>query len=120
MAPLQPCAFLAAILSVIVLCPAAVSAQALRKDPKNGQQTVSGQELFRQHCASCHFAEATAQKIGPGLKGLYSRLKFSDGTKVSDAGLTRWIEVGGENMPGFSETLKPEQVRALISYVKTL
>jgi mono/diheme cytochrome c family protein len=80
----------------------------------------SGKDLFNQHCASCHFAETAAQKIGPGLKGLYTRLTFSDGKKVTDINVTRWIEAGGKNMPGFKEAIKPEQIRALISYLKTL
>jgi mono/diheme cytochrome c family protein len=88
-------------------------------DPKT-QQGASGKELFHRHCASCHFAEATAQKIGPGLKGLYARLTFSDGKRVTDANLSKWIEDGGKNMPGFKEAMKPEQVRALVSYIKTL
>jgi len=83
-------------------------------------QTAFGKDLFRQHCASCHFADSAAQKIGPGLKGLYVRLTFSDGKKVTDANLTKWIEAGGKDMPGFKEAMKPEQVRALISYMKTL
>ncbi len=102
--------WLAALLALSF--PVAGSAQA--------QRVPSGKELFQQHCASCHFAEATAQKIGPGLKGLYTRLTFSNGKKVTDAGLTKWIEGGGKNMPGFSETMKPEQIRQLISYIKTL
>jgi cytochrome c len=119
---------LTAVLIAILLSPAAASGQALRKDSNTksavaaseARQTVPGKELFRQHCASCHFTETTAQKIGPGLKGLYPRLTFSDGKKVTDASLTKWIEAGGKNMPGFKETIKPEQIRELISYIKTL
>jgi mono/diheme cytochrome c family protein len=84
------------------------------------QSDAAGKDLFNQHCASCHFTETTAQKIGPGLKGLYKRQTFADGKKVTDATVTRWIEAGGKDMPGFKETLKPEQLRALISYLKTL
>lgn len=95
--------------------------QAVRKDSntKSTQENVSGKEIFQRNCASCHFATTTAQKIGPGLKGMYRR-PFSDGKKVTDAGLAKRIEAGGKNMPGFQETIKPEQVRVLISYLKTL
>ena len=86
---------------------------------KSTQENVSGKELFQQHCASCHFATTTAQKIGPGMKGMYAR-PFSDGKKVTDAGLAKWIEAGGKNMPGFKDDKTPEQIRALISYIKTL
>jgi mono/diheme cytochrome c family protein len=120
----------ASTLLTMVLIAAVVSpaAQTLRKDSNSKsavstsevQQPASGKELFHRHCASCHFTETSAQKIGPGLKGLYARLTFSDGRKVTDASLTRWIEAGGKNMPGFNESLKPQQIRELISYIKTL
>ena len=80
----------------------------------------SGKALFNQHCASCHFSETTAQKIGPGLKGLYRRLVFSDGRKVTDASLTKWIEAGGKNMPAFKDDIKPADIRELLIYIKTL
>lgn len=116
------------ILLIATVFSPIISAQAPRKDsngkaviaPADTQQIASGKELFHEHCASCHFTDTTAQKIGPGLKGLYARLTFSDGKKVTDASLTTWIEVGGKDMPGFKETMKPEQIRALISYIKTL
>ncbi len=111
---------------VIAFSPSGASAQAPKKETKSAAaaagttQTTSGKELFQQHCASCHFTDTRAQKIGPGLKGLYARLTFSDGKKVTDASVTKWIETGGKNMPGFEDTLKPEQIRELISYIKSL
>jgi cytochrome c2 len=116
---------LPALLIGVVFSPA--SAQSPRKDSNTNSglaasgapEVVSGKGLFQEHCASCHFAETTAQKIGPGLKGMYAR-PFADGKKVTDAGLTKWIESGGKNMPGLKETIKAEQIRALIVYLKTL
>ena len=119
---------LALFSATAALSPTHASAQAPRKDSNTNRavtiraadQTEFGKDLFRQHCASCHFAETSAQKIGPGFKGLYLRLTFSDGKKVTDASLTKWIESGGKNMPGFKESLRPDEIRALISYIKTL
>jgi mono/diheme cytochrome c family protein len=79
-----------------------------------------GGKLFRQNCAICHFSASTAKKIGPGLKGLAARGHYREGRKVDDASLRRWIEHGGRNMEGFSGRLKPDEVRDLIAYVKTL
>jgi mono/diheme cytochrome c family protein len=103
--------FLAFALLIMMLAAAIAS---------RAQSDSTGKDLFNQHCASCHFTETTAQKIGPGLKGLYKRQTFADGKKITDATVTRWIEAGGKDMPGFKEILKPEQIRALISYLKTL
>jgi mono/diheme cytochrome c family protein len=116
-----------AVAAAFALCVMPGFAQSARTKPESNsaagasviEQRSEGKELFRQHCASCHFADSTAQKIAAGMKGLYAR-SFSDGRKVTDVGLAKWIEVGGKDMPGFKETLKPEQVRALISYIKTL
>ena len=117
----------ALFIAAAALSPAYASAQAQRKDSSTSpvsvraaDQTAFGKDLFRQHCASCHFADTTAQKIGPGLKGLYPRSTFSDGKKVTDAALSKWIESGGKNMPGFKESMRPDEIRALISYIKTL
>jgi mono/diheme cytochrome c family protein len=103
--------FLAFALLIMTLAAAIAS---------RAQSDASGKDLFNQHCASCHFTETTAQKIGPGLKGLYKRQTFADAKKITDATVTRWIEAGGKDMPGFKESLKPEQLRALISYLKNL
>jgi mono/diheme cytochrome c family protein len=120
--------FLAMLLVLIAFSPAEASPQGLGNSSSakaaastsQPQETVMGKQLFQRHCASCHFAETTAKKIGPGLQGLYARLAFSDGKRVTDASLTRWIEVGGKDMPGFKDTIKPEQIRELLFYIKTL
>jgi len=112
--------------SALVLCCASFSiAQnantAARPAAKNpAEAAASGKEVYRQRCASCHFNESAAQKIGPGLKGIYARGTFADGRKVDDASLARWINSGGKDMPAFKEVLKLEQVRDLISYLRTL
>lgn len=80
----------------------------------------AGKTTFAQRCTICHYAESAAQKIGPGLAGLYARRKFANGKGVDDASLARWIESGGKNMPGFKDALKPNQIRDLIGYLKTL
>ena len=118
---------LPALLLGLILAPTALG-QSSRKEANTrsapgtseGQQTPSGKQLFQEHCAACHFTETTAQKIGPGLKSLYLRLSFSDGKKVTDASLAMWIEAGGKDMPGFKERLNAGQIRALISYIRTL
>ena len=76
--------------------------------------------VYEERCAICHFSDSTAKKIGPGLKSLYSRGKFADGKKVDDGTVASWIENGGKDMPGFKDSLKPEQIRALVAYLKSL
>jgi cytochrome c len=82
--------------------------------------TSRGQTLFASHCAICHYDRSEAQKMGPGLKGIYARGKFADGKKVNDAAMTAWIREGGKDMPPMKDTLQPAEIRALVASLKTL
>jgi cytochrome c2 len=86
----------------------------------NQSEAARGQALFKERCALCHYDQSEAQKMGPGLKGLYARGKFADGKKVDDASMAGWIERGGKDMPGLQGVLKPDEIRSLIAYLKTL
>ncbi len=79
-----------------------------------------GRAVFKAHCELCHYDSSEAKKIGPGLKGIYGRGTFSNGKKVDDAGMMRWIEQGGKDMPPMKEKLTGEELRALVSYLKTI
>lgn len=77
-----------------------------------------GEEIYEKNCAICHFATSPEKKIGPGLKGIMKKDRFSNGQKVNDENMRRWIENGGKDMP--PSHLNAEQIRELIAYVKTL
>jgi cytochrome c2 len=94
--------------------PQKAAAEAPKGDLKKGKQ------IYADYCEICHFAANMEKKIGPGLKGIYKRGKFADGKKVDDAAMKKWIEDGGKDMPEFKETLKPEEIRDLIAFLKTL
>jgi len=102
---------------------ASVFAQPQGKAPAasgDAAETTRGQALFNERCAICHYDQSTAQKLGPGLKGIYARGKFADGKKVDDSSMTAWIEKGGKDMPGLKDVLTPAEIRTLINYLKTL
>lgn len=107
------------------LCGSAGNAQS--KGVAASQQTaaatggvLAGKAIFDRQCGICHYAASAAQKIGPGLKGLYARGQLPKGKRADDLGVTRWIANGGKKMPGFKDVLKPGQIRDLIAYLKTL
>lgn len=79
-----------------------------------------GKVLYRSNCFICHYETSDKKKVGPGLKGLYSRGKYADGSKVDDASVRSWIERGGKNMQGFRNSLSDSEIRDLIAYLKTL
>lgn len=85
------------------------------------EEVDRGKTVYDKRCAICHFAASDAKKVGPGLRGLSKRSTHeSDGKPVNDASLRAWIENGGKNMPGFKTVLNADQVRDLLSYLKTL
>ena len=86
----------------------------------NPAAVASGQKIYTKQCEICHFATSKAKKIGPGLANIYPTGKFSNGKKVDDAAMRVWIESGGKDMPGFKESLMPNEIRDLVAYLRTL
>ncbi len=89
------------------------------ESPRTAAVVNAGRIVFDQRCEICHFIDSNAQKIGPGLKGLFARARFAGGAKVNDASVAHMIDEGGKDMPGYQGVLKPGQVQALIAYLKT-
>ena len=79
----------------------------------------SGSIVLNHRCEICHIIDSKAQKIGPGLQGLFARARFADGTRVSEASVGTIIGEGGKDMPGYRSLLKPGQLQALIAYLKS-
>jgi cytochrome c len=79
----------------------------------------AGRIIYNQRCEVCHFIDSNAQKIGPGLKGLFARARFSDGRRVTDASVAQVIGEGGKDMPGYNGQLKAGQLQALIAFLKS-
>jgi cytochrome c len=78
-----------------------------------------GKEVFQQ-CAVCHNADSTDKKMGPGLKGLFSRDKMNNGKKPTDATVREKVDEGGNGMPAYKEMLSDDEKDDLIAYLKTL
>ena len=78
-----------------------------------------GKEVFQQ-CAVCHNADSTDKKMGPGLKGLFSREKMTNGKKPTEANVLDKINEGGNGMPAYKEMLSDDEKDDLMAYLKTL
>ncbi|MGC2672033.1 MAG: cytochrome c [Candidatus Acidiferrum sp.] len=88
---------------------------------KSSGSAAKGKELFEQKCSICHFADSSARKIGPGLKGISKRGTFTvNNNKVTTENLKTWIENGDSLMPPFKDVLDARQIKDVIAYVKTL
>jgi len=99
------------------LALALASVPAFAGDKKGDPE--KGKELFQQ-CSVCHNADSTEKKMGPGLKGLFSRDKMTNGKKPTDATVREKIDEGGNGMPAYKEMLSEEEKDDLIAYLKTL
>jgi len=81
---------------------------------------AEGAAVFQSNCSACHHSDSTANKIGPGLKGMSTLAKFPvSGQPVSDENFKKLLAKPFGKMPPFGH-LTPEQADALIAYLKTL
>jgi cytochrome c2 len=81
---------------------------------------AEGAMVFKQNCSACHLTDSTANKIGPGLKGVFKAAKFPiSGWPVSEENFRKQLQKPFDKMPPFGH-LPPEQVEAIIAYLKTL
>jgi mono/diheme cytochrome c family protein len=104
-----------AVVAVLVVAgPALAMAQPFpTEDVLNPTQRL-GRDLFTQHCMVCHeHTQITlAAHFGPDVSAQ------SLGGK--DDALFQQISNGSPNMPGFKYLFDPQQIGAIVSYVKSL
>jgi cytochrome c6 len=73
--------------------------------------------LFKSKCASCHGADGTGSAMGKKM-GAHD-FTTADVQKMSDAEITDVITNGKNKMPKYA-SLKPEEVKGLVAYIRTL
>ena len=80
-------------------------------------QAQDGAALFKTKCVSCHGADGTGSAIGKKL-GAHD-FTSADVQKMSDTELSNIITNGKNKMPKYA-SLKPEEVKDLVGYIRTL
>lgn len=114
-----------AVVFSLALVPLALAAGAQQPSSSaalNEQQTT-GKTLYNQNCRLCHTPEMAKAKdptpgesVGPSLAGL-----FGPPRSRAEAAVKVFVQAGVPNkMPGFRYGLKPEEIDAIIAYLKTL
>jgi cytochrome c6 len=73
--------------------------------------------LFKSKCAGCHSADGTGSPMGKKM-GAHD-FTTADVQGMSDAQLTDVITNGKNKMPKYA-SLKPEEVKGLVAYIRTL
>src|SRR5580704_2662532 len=80
-----------------------------------GAQDASA--LYKSKCAGCHAADGTGSAMGKKM-GAHD-FTTDEVQKMSDAALTDIITSGKNKMPKYG-SLKPEEIKGLVAYIRTL
>ena len=74
---------------------------------------------FKQKCSSCHGPDGKAET--PAAKALKVRSFASPETaKMTDDQLAGIIEKGQGKMPKYGASMKPEEIKGLVAYIRAL
>src|SRR5580704_3219893 len=84
----------------------------------SAQAQSASETLYKSKCAACHGADGTGSAMGTKM-GVHD---FTSAAVqgMSDAGLTDIITNGKNKMPKYGATLKPEDIKGLVAYIRTL
>jgi mono/diheme cytochrome c family protein len=76
-------------------------------------------KLYQSKCAACHGPDGSGNTtVGKALK--LKDIRDPEVQKESDADLTTLIAKGKDKMPANEKSLKPDQIKALVGYVREL
>ena len=82
-------------------------------------QAEDAAALYKTKCAACHGADGKGETpIGKTNK--IRDLGSAEVQAQSDADLTTLIANGKGKMPAYGKSLKPDQVKDLVAYIRTL
>src|SRR5499433_2352071 len=101
-----------ALLGLLVLA-ASAGATAQKAGGNLTDQQKMGRQVFAQSCGVCHLPPSLGAKTyGPALN--------KDAGGGDDDVMREFITNGTPRMPAFKYFLKPEQIEAIISYMRTV
>lgn len=81
-------------------------------------QEARGAQVYRAHCARCHYPTSTRGLNGPGLQAITKVKAMPSGAPPTDERLTDVILHGRAMMP--ATALTDDQLRDLLAYLHTL
>ncbi len=78
------------------------------------QDAASGEKIYKAKCAACHGAD------GKGKAALKTQdLASAAVQNMSDAELTSITTNGKGKMPAYGKSLKPDQIKDLVAYIRS-
>ena len=73
--------------------------------------------LYKSKCAACHGADGTGSATGKKMGA--QDFTTADVQGMSDADLGMIITNGKNKMPKYGASLKPEDIKGLVAYIRT-
>jgi cytochrome c6 len=73
--------------------------------------------IYKSKCAACHGADGTGSATGKKM-GAHD-FTMADVQGMSDAELATIITNGKNKMPKYGASLKPEDIKGLVAYIRT-
>ena|ERR1022692_3258516 len=78
----------------------------------------ASEALYKSKCAACHGADGSGSATGKKM-GAHD-FTTADVQGLSDTELSTIITNGKNKMPGFGKSLKPEDVKGMVAYIRTM
>ncbi|HMD10157.1 MAG TPA: cytochrome c [Candidatus Acidoferrum sp.] len=83
------------------------------------QAQTGGEALYKAKCAGCHGADGKGQTT-VGKANNVRDLGSADVQAQSDDAIAGIIGNGKGKMPAYGKSLKPDQIKDLVAYIRTL
>lgn len=74
------------------------------------------EKTYKAKCAACHAVDGSGSEVGKKL-GAHD-FHAAQVQSESDADLNQIIAKGKNKMPAYEKTLKPEEIKGLVAYVR--
>jgi len=83
-------------------------------------QFAGARASYEKNCKLCHGAngEGGPVKLDDGTKLKVPSLREGHALKHPDSDFVKQITKGGDGMPAFGEKLKPEEINALVQFIR--
>ena len=78
----------------------------------------ASEKLYKTKCAACHGSDGKGETT-VGKANKMRDLGSADVQKLSDEDLTEIVTKGKGKMPAYGKSLKPEQIKDLVTYIRS-
>ena len=95
-----------------------VTAFALLVLTSHANAQSEAEKTYKTKCVACHAADGSGSEVGKKL-GTHD-FHSSEVQSETDADLTQIVAKGKNKMPAYEKSLKPDEVKGLVAYVREL